>query len=68
MLKNTTNVVQFPNTQPKKTLKSVSLKPETCDKCDEKPAIVSYGKKLCCKHGLEHLKSLERSKNNGILF
>lgn len=52
----------------KLTSKNASQKQEVCDRCDEKPIIHSYGKLLCAKHGLEHLKEIEKTKKNGIYF
>jgi len=40
-------------------------------KCDEfaQPAMIaSYGKYLCGKHGLEHLKDLKKTQIEGIPF
>jgi len=43
-------------------------KPVKCDKCAQPAMIASYGKYLCGKHGLEHLKSLKKTLIEGIPF
>ena len=70
-------------TQNKSTLKSASSKnvsqmQEVCEafvtkenritRCGEPALIKTYGKTLCAKHGLEHLKDLNKIKKHGILF
>ena len=37
-------------------------------KCGEPALIKTYGKTLCAKHGLEHLKDLNKIKKHGIPF
>ena len=70
-------------TQNKSTLrntssKNVSQMQEVCEafvtkenrttKCGEPALIKTYGKTLCAKHGLEHLKDLNKIKKHGIPF
>lgn len=52
----------------KSASKNLSPKREVCDKCEKTPVIHSYGKILCAKHGLEHLKELGDIKKHGIYF